>query len=402
MELKTKSILTVNAGSSSIKFVLHAADESHKKLLGGTISGIGQSEVIGEITNQETAQKQKFKVSHSDMPSAIHALIRELKKLEIYNVVAVGHRIVHGGSRYSSAQIINDELLLYLQSISSIDPEHTPAALALIHQLGAVWPNALHVACFDTAFFYNLPRQAQIVPLPRRYERYGVRRYGFHGLSYTYVQAQFTRIAGDDAAAGRVIYAHLGSGASLAATKNRMPMDTTMGFSPASGIVMSTRSGDIDPSLGWYLHQSARVTTAAFNHIVNKESGLIGISETTADMYTLLQQESSDVRSAEAIEVFCYQVKKAIGALSVVIGGLDSLIFTGGIGEQSAVLRQRICSGIEFLGIELDKTRNDQMEQLISSDQSRVGVHVIPTDEAYVIADQTFLLLNQQERMQSK
>ena len=214
------------------------------------------------------------------------------------------------------------------------------------------------VACFDTAFHHDLPRVAQIVPIPRRYEAAGVRRYGFHGLSYAYLMEELARVAGPEAAAGRVILAHLGSGASLAAVREGRCVDTTMGLTPASGLVMGTRSGDIDPGLVRFLMRSEGMTTEQFHDLVNHESGLLGVSETSPDLRDLLARQDADVRAAEAVALFCYQAKKAIGALAAALGGLDILVFSGGIGENSPEARRRICAGLEFLGIALDDRRN--------------------------------------------
>ena len=253
--------------------------------------------------------------------------------------------------------------------------------------LRQAYPNIPQVACFDTAFFHDLPRVAQILSLPRKYESAGLRRYGFHGLSYSYLQSAFTSLAGTGAVNGRVIYAHLGSGASLAATLNGKPVDTTMSLTPASGIMMSSRSGDLDPGVFGFLERRG-VNTDQFTHMVNHESGLLGVSELSADMQTLLEHETDNVKAKEAVSLFVYQIKKSIAALSATIGGLDSLIFAGGIGEQSPIIRSRVCQGLDYLGIEIDETKNQGNSQLISSNNSRVGVHVIPTDEAQIICQQ--------------
>jgi acetate kinase len=243
------------------------------------------------------------------------------------------------------------------------------------------------VACFDTAFHHDLPRVARLLPIPRRFEAKGVRRYGFHGLSYAYLMKELTRLAGPEAAQGRVILAHLGNGASLAAVLGGKSQDTSMSFTPTAGVPMSTRSGDLDPGLHWYLARTEGLDPKAFNEMVNFQSGLLGISETSSDMRVLLDHETQDVRAAEAVALFCYEVKKRIGAFAAALGGLDTLVFAGGIGENAPVVRARICEGLEFLGIGIDEKRNASNEGLISSSAGRVSVRVIHTDEELMIAE---------------
>jgi acetate kinase len=242
------------------------------------------------------------------------------------------------------------------------------------------------VACFDTAFHHDLPRVAQLLPIPRRYEAQGVRRYGFHGLSYAFLLEELARVAGPQAARGRVILAHLGNGASLAAVYEGKSMDTSMGFTPTGGVPMSTRSGDLDPGLVWYLARTEKITAKKFNEMVNFQSGLLGVSETSSDMHDLIERKTDDVRAAEAVALFCYQVKKGIGAFAAALGGLDTLVFAGGIGENAPVVRARTCDGLGFLGIELDEKRNAANAAVISAETSPVAVHVIHTDEEWMIA----------------
>jgi len=249
------------------------------------------------------------------------------------------------------------------------------------------------VACFDTAFHHDLPRVARLLPIPRRYESKGVRRYGFHGLSYAFLMEELARVAGSDAAQGRVILAHLGNGASLAAVHGGKPVDTSMSFTPTAGVPMSTRSGDLDPGLLWYLARTEGLDVQRFNEMVNFQSGLLGVSETSSDMRDLLDRETRDVRAAEAVALFCYQVKKWIGAFAAALGGLDALVFTGGIGENAPPVRARICDGLGFLGIELDTKRNGANEGVISADAGRVAVRVIRTDEEIMIARSVSRLL---------
>jgi acetate kinase len=227
---------------------------------------------------------------------------------------------------------------------------------------------------------------AQVLPIPRRYEAQGVRRYGFHGLSYAFLMGELARLAGTEAAQGRVVLAHLGNGASLAAVHHGKAIDTSMSFTPTAGVPMSTRTGDLDPGLVWYLARTEHLDAKGFNEMVNFKSGLLGVSETSSDMRDLLAHEKQDVRAAEAVALFCYQVKKWIGAFAAALGGLDTLVFAGGIGENAPVVRARICEGLGFLGIELDEKQNATNEGVISATTSGISVRVIPTDEECTIA----------------
>ena len=309
-------------------------------------------------------------------------------------VAAIGHRVVHGGSRFRRPESITDDVIEELRKLSPCDPDHLPGEIQLIEAFRAQDADLRQIACFDTAFHHEMPRVAKIVPIPRRFEELGVRRYGFHGLSYSYLLDELAKTGGPNEARGRVILAHLGSGASLAAVRAGQSVDTTMGFTPASGLVMGTRSGDLDPGLTRFLSQVERVSVEQFDSLVNHESGLLGVSETSSDVRDLLERQNIDVRAAEAIELFCYQAKKGIGAFAAVLGGLDTLVFTGGIGENSPEIRRRICEGLDFLGISLNSTRNESTARLISSDESPVKVRVIRTDEELMIAKSVASYLN--------
>lgn len=378
MGTKTLNILTVNAGSSSVKLSLFSNYSSAVQF-----SDKPKSVVFDDISDIS-------KLKHS-----IDEWLDQLMQDEQIN--AVGHRIVLGGPNRSSATRVTPATIHELATYENIDPEHLPLELNLVKQIGHILPDVLQVACFDTAFFNNLPATASTLPLPKKYRSKELRRYGYHGLSYSYLQSEFKKIAGEAAVNGRVIYAHLGSGSSLAATLDSKPVDMTMGFSPASGVVMSTRTGDIDPGLAYYFNKQHGLNAEQFNHMVNFESGLLGVSGKTGSMIDLLNLESHDEAAAEAVQLFVYQVRKAIGSLSAVLGGLDSLVFTGGIGEKSAILRQRICSDFDYLGINLDNHRNDSNSELISSNGSQVGVHVIPANEALVMVRQIADSINIEE-----
>jgi len=270
-------------------------------------------------------------------------------------------------------------MLSDLQSISAFDPEHLPAEIALMEILAAKFPDMPQIACFDTAFHSAMPRVAKLLPIPRRYKAKGVQRYGFHGLSYEYLMSQ-PRMN------GRVILAHLGNGASLAAVRDGQPIDTSMAFTPAAGLPMSTRSGDLDPGLVGFLAQTEQMTAEQFHSMVNWQSGLLGVSETSSDMRELLVREPNDQRAADAVALFCYQTKKWIGAFAAALSGLDALVFTGGIGQNDPVIRARICDGLGCLGIELDRQQNAANAEQISGKGSRVAVRVIRTDEELIIA----------------
>ena len=272
-----------------------------------------------------------------------------------------------------------------LRQLRLFDPEHLPEEIQLTEAFHRRFPDLPQVACFDTAFHHDLPRVAQLLPIPRRYEAQGVRRYGFHGLSYASLMGELARLAGTEAAQGRVILAHLGSGASLAAVHHGKSVDTSMSFTPTAGVPMSTRSGDLDPGLVWYLARAEAITAKKFNEMVNFQSGLLGVSETSSDMRELLEHEAGDVRGRGG-RVFCYQVKKWIGAFAAALGGLDTLVFAGGIGENAPIVRARICDGLGFLGIELEETRNAANASVISASNSRATVRVIRTDEELMIA----------------
>ena len=309
-------------------------------------------------------------------------------------LTAVGHRVVHGGPSYWQPQRITAELLAELHRISPLDPAHLPGEILLAEAFHRRLPDLPQVACFDTAFHHDMPRVAQQLPIPRRYEAQGVRRYGFHGLSYAFLMEEMARVAGTQAAPDRVILAHLCNGASLAAVREGKSVDTSMGFTPVAGVPMSTRSGDLDPGLMAYLASSEKMNAQQFNEMVNTKSGLLGMSETSSDMRDLLERETQDVRAAEAVALFCYQIRKWIGAFAAALGGLDTLVFAGGIGENAPLVRARICAELGFLGIELDPLRNAKNAALISPDDGRVSVRVIHTDEALMIARSVAHVLN--------
>ena len=387
MKKASASILTINGGSSSIKFSLFEANGSLRRIYEGAIERIGQSDSTLHVKGLRTEDNFSRGMQISDYSVAVNVLVDWLQKRhDSQTISAIGHRIVHGGPIHNQAQKITPLMVAELHRISPFDPQHLPGEIKLIEAIQNQFPPLLQVACFDTAFHHGLPRVAQLMPIPRRYEAQGVRRYGFHGLSYAFLMEDLLRLAGSEAARGRVILAHLGNGASLAAVHKGAPVDTSMGFTPNSGLLMGTRSGDVDPGLVSFLGLTENMNTKQFTEMINFQSGLLGISETSSDMQVLLDSEKQDVRAAEAVNLFCYQVKKFIGSFAAVLGGLDQLVFAGGIGEHASVVRARICSGLDFLGIEVDHQRNAENATLISSDVSRVKVRVIHTDEEIMIA----------------
>jgi len=381
-------ILTINGGSSSIKFALFEAGNSLRRILEGVIERIGLPEATFSVKGLNKEDNFSRQVAAPDHTAAVERLMDWIEeRIGRDALTAVGHRVVHGGPKYSDPQLITKEMVEELHRLSPFDPEHLPEEILLTGAFHRRFHDLPQVACFDTAFHHDLPRVARLLPIPRRYEAQGVRRYGFHGLSYAFLMGELARLAGTKAAQGRIILAHLGNGASLAAVNNGKSIDTSMALTPTAGIPMSTRSGDLDPGLVWYLARTEKVSAKQFNEMVNFQSGLLGVSETSPDMHDLLEHEAQDERAAEAVALFCYQVKKWIGAFAAALGGLDTLVFAGGIGEKAPLVRARICDGLEFLGIELEEKRNAANEGVISAAASRVAVRVIHTDEEWMIAN---------------
>jgi acetate kinase len=380
-------VLTINGGSSSIKFTLFEAGNSLRRILAGSIERIGLPEATFAVKGVNKADNFTRSVTVENHTVAVGLLMDWIEeRIQRGELTAIGHRVVHGGPKYSEPQQITSEMVEELHQLTPFDPEHLPEEILLTEAFHRRFPKLPQVACFDTTFHHNMPRVAQMFPIPRRYESHGVRRYGFHGLSYAFLLEELARLAGPQDAQGRVILAHLGNGASLAAVFEGKSVDTSMGLTPTGGIPMSTRSGDLDPGLVWYLERIEGVTAKKFNEMVNFQSGLLGISETSSDMQDLLEHEAEDVRAAEAVALFCYQVKKWIGAFAASLGGLDTLVFAGGIGENAPQVRAWICDGLGFLGIEFEEKRNMANTAVISTEASRVTVRVMHTDEEWMIA----------------
>ncbi len=395
MEPVARSILTVNGGSSSIKFALFDACGSPRRTLKGQIERIGMDRPMFLVQAADGDESFSQSIPAKDHTVAVAALMDWIEKRgKSDNLIAIGHRIVHGGPNFYEPHRLTPDLIKELKQLIPLDSEHLPEEVLLAETFLHRFPQLPQIACFDTAFHHDLPRVAKLLPIPRRYESQGIRRYGFHGISYEYLMSELNRTSGAAAGQSRVVLAHLGNGASLAAVREGKPMDTSMAFTPAAGVPMSTRSGDLDPGLAGYLARTEKMSATQFGEMVNFKSGLLGISETSGDIRDLLDREEQDVRASEAISLFCYQIKKWIGAFAAALGGLDTLVFAGGIGENSPLIRQRICDELGFLGIELQQQRNTKNASLISPDNGPVKVRVIHTDEELMIARSVMGLLH--------
>ena len=380
------NILTINGGSSSIRFALFACDDPPRRLLQGKIERVGSAKADLVIAGGE--QPSITKVKAHDSRSAIDSLAAWLSQHAGQAVDAIGHRVVHGLDRMTPERV-SVGVLKALKRLKPYDPEHLPREIELIESLARRYRRAPQVVCYDTAFHRDMPQVAKLLALPRRYLRRGIRRYGFHGLSYTYLLEALKGLGDPAAVGGRVILAHLGSGASMAAVRCGHCIDTSMGFTPTAGFMMSTRSGDLDPGIMGYLARRERLSSARLQRLVNHESGLLGVSGISGDVRDLLACETKDFRAEEALDLFSYQVRKWLGAFTATLGGLDTLVFSGGVGENSAPMRARICQGLGFFGIELDEERNARHAAVISRGDAGVCVRVIPTDEEMVIARTT-------------
>lgn len=389
------SILAINGGSSSLKFSLFRTGDTPVRDVSGVIDRIGSPDGTFTWTQSaaDAAECRRLQVPHH--LACIEPLLGCVKdRLAQHPLQAIGHRVVHGGRHYRESHLITPAVMEELQRLSPFDPEHLPAEIQLITGFAQRYPDLPQVACFDTAFHRSMPRMACLLPIPRRYEKLGVQRYGFHGLSYAFLMKELAKVGNPGEANSRIILAHLGNGASMAAVKDGLALETTMGFTPASGLPMSRRSGDLDPGLLSYLAQAEGMTVERFHRMVNIESGLLGISEISSDMRDLLTQEQGDPRAAEAVGLFCYQARKWIGALATVLGGLDTLVFSAGIGEHSPVIRARICDGLEFLGLVINEQANATNQSIVSAEDSHVTVRVMRTDEEREIAESVGQLLS--------
>lgn len=385
-EKQSSYILSVNCGSSSLKFSLYQTGSLQQEW-SGSVNAIGSSESELMISSGEQIIEH-HKAGFKNLDAAVMAVIRWLKSSRYHaGLSAIGHRLVQGGPKHRKPEKINKELLESLSQFVYLAPNHLPDEIKTIKSFQAAFPGLPQVACFDTAFHQDMPDEAKYYPLPDIYKRQGLIHYGFHGLSYEYIMQQ---LAANDAAVikQKIIIAHLGNGASMAAVKNGVSVETTMGLTPIGGLVMGSRSGDLDPGVLLFLLKQGQLTPKKLDDLLSKSSGLIAIAG-ISDVQQLLKKESKDPKAKMAITVFCYQARKFIGALAAAMGGLDSLVFTGGIGEHSAVIRERICHELDFLGIQIDKKLNRGSKEDISSASSRVKVLVLKTNEEAMIAHHT-------------
>jgi len=392
-------ILTINAGSSSIKFALFSVEADEPTcIFDGAILSIGWPGARFVLEEKATGKKTENSANAATFEAAASAIVTWLRQHVAEDELrAIGHRIVHGGPYFYEATVVTNDVINSLTALTPFDPLHLPNEVSLIKAMSREFTNVSQIACFDTAFHHDIPRTAQILPIPRKYLAKGIRRYGFHGLSCEYIINEL-RKESSELAHGRIIIAHLGNGASLTAVKDGKSVDTTMALTPAAGIPMSTRSGDIDPGIVRYLAESEGQTARDFDAMINNESGLLGISETTSDMEEILKREDEDARAKEAADVFCYQIKKSIGALAAAMGGLDTIVFSGGMGENAPKIRARVCDGLDFLGIHVDQTKNEAAEGSVAAAESRVAIRVLHTDESITIVRQSWECLQKGEQ----
>lgn len=378
------AILSLNAGSSSLKFALYRIqNETEERVFWGAAEEIGAPEGrfwLREANQRALAERRERFPTPGD---AIAAMFAGLAEQGVQDSVAAGHRIVHGGPFFSSPQKVDRQVRDRLQELIPFAPLHLPSQIAIIDELSQRRPDLLQVACFDTAFHCGMPEVARSFALPRELGHEGIVRYGFHGLSYEFVVSKLGANLGQ-----RAIIAHLGNGASMVALRDRAPLDTSMGLTHTGGFMMGTRSGDLDPGVLLYLLRQGW-TAERLEKLLDHESGLLGVSGLTSDMRMLLGKRVDDARAGQAVEMFCYQVRKCIGAYAAVLGGLDTLVFTAGIGERAAEVRAGICRGLEFLGVELDAAANARHDDIISRASSACAVRVVETDEDLMIARHT-------------
>ncbi len=385
-------ILTINGGSSSIRFALFEVGSSVTRVLQGKAERLGTPEAT--LTAGRVGQRESTVKIEAGTEAAVAALLDWLQRQgSAVLPQGIGHRVVQGLQRMDPERV-TPPLIEELRRLQAYDPEHLPREIELIEILQRRYPHVPQAVCYDTAFHRDMPRVARQLAIPRKFFGRGVQRYGFHGLSYTFLMAELARLGDPAARRGRVILAHLGSGASMAAVLDGRSIDTSMAFTPTAGLVMGTRSGDLDPGVMSYLWRTESLDAEQFQTMVNHESGLKGVSETSADVRDLLDREGGDARAREALDLFCYQAKKWLGSFSAALGGLDTLVFAGGIGENSAAVRERICAGLEYLGVQIDAARNALHEPVISRAGARVTVRVLRTDEEAVIAESTARVLD--------
>jgi len=399
-----RRILTLNAGSSSLRFSLHRIGRAEERLLAGRAAGLGGPAAELQVEDGAGHPLDDVPLASSTHRDAVAAVLDWLVGPGSSSCGpmgarpdAVGHRIVHGGERFVRPARVTPEVTAELERLVPLAPDHMPAELSVVRAVSEAFPDVPQVVCFDTAFHRTMPAVARRLPLPPLPGDVRVERYGFHGLSYEYLRARLREIHGSASLPERIVLAHLGSGASLAALRRGRPVDTTMGFTPAGGLMMSTRPGDLDPGILLYLLREQYLSAAELDDLVNRRAGLAGVSGTTPDMRRLLETEGEDDRAAAAVELFCYLAVKQLGAMAAVLEGLDTLTFSGGIGERSAPIRRRIASGAAFLGVRLDDASNERGDPVISAPRSEVTVRVIPANEELMIARHAAAVLDGRE-----
>jgi acetate kinase len=398
MASERQRILTMNRGSATLKSTLYEVGVRNEMVLAISVAYSGGASARLKITDANGTTLLDSSVKGTDSNAALETMFAWLDKRQyLSGLKAAGHRLVHGGARYTEPQRITPKFLTALKKLVPLDPDHLPAAIRGIQFVAKKFPKVAQVACFDTAFHSSLPTVAKMYALPRRYYDKGVRRYGFHGLSFEYIVGELRKLD-VKLAAGRVIVAHLGSGASMVALQDGKSVDTSMGFMPLEGLVMSARSGDVDPGLLLYLFAEKKMSAKAAGSLLNKQSGLLGVSGTTGDMRELQEKAKQDPHAAEAIDLFCYRARKYVGAYAAALGGLNALVFTGGIGEHAPAIRERICNGLDFLGIRLDAAQNRTNAPVISASNSPVNVRVIQTNEDLVIVQHVITVLGEKTR----
>lgn len=384
------AVLVLNVGSSSLKFALHRAGKDLPLLLRGQISGIGGSNATLAI-EPENGEAAREDLGRMDQPAALRAFTARLDALlGQVRLVGIGHRVVHGGDLFQQPTLVNEDTLTRLDALTALAPLHQPHNIAGLRALFRQYPGVPQVACFDTAFHCTVPETERLFALPRELIKSGIRRYGFHGLSYEFIAEALPGLLGDRAWT-RTIVAHLGRGASLCALRKGKSVATTMSFSPLDGLPMGTRCGALDPSVALFLHRTLGMSIDEIEVLLNERSGLLGVSGISSEMHILLDDPHPTAR--QAVDLFVLRTIQAIGAMAATLSGVDALVFTGGIGEHSALLRGRIVDGCQWLGLRLDRSANAGNGPCISSPDSPVSAWVIPTNEERVIARHTLRLL---------
>jgi acetate kinase len=378
-----QTILSLNGGSSSLKFAVYRlSGTAEERMFSGAVEAIGQPSGKAWLRGRDKALQEETG-KFPDHTAAMKKMFAGLREQGVEKLAAAGHRIVHGGPKFTAPQLIDARLKQALKELIPFAPLHLPSQIAMIEAVEAHFPDLPQVACFDTAFHSRMPEVAQRFALPQRFWEQGIRRYGFHGLSYEYVIGKLGGKLGR-----RAIIAHLGNGASMVALKDGLPMDTSMGMTPTGGFMMGTRSGDLDPGVLIHLLKTG-YSAEQLEELVDHEAGLLGVSGHTSDMKALLQKSQTDSAAHMAVKMFAYQVRKFIGAYAAVLNGLDTLVFTGGIGERAADVRGKICSGLGYLGVALETQANAQNAEVISLPNSQCAVRVVQTDEDLMIVRHT-------------